>query len=65
MWAVRSEDASRVRSLLRDGAQVDQANVNGVTALQLACQSGNAAMIKLLLDAGADREKRDGAGETP
>ena len=65
MWAVRSDDTSRVRSLLRGGAAVDHANVNGVTALQLACQNGNATIIKLLLEAGADREKRDAAGETP
>jgi len=65
MWAVRRDDLAGARTLLRDGAQLDDANVNGVTALQLACADGNAAMIELLLKAGADIEKRDGAGETP
>ena len=40
------------------------ANRYGVTPLFLACSNGNAAMIRLLLDAGADPNSEDPTGET-
>ncbi|HLH41614.1 MAG TPA: ankyrin repeat domain-containing protein [Bryobacteraceae bacterium] len=58
MWAVRESSGMRGEGiadlLLRSGADVNAANRYGITALYLACQNGDAAMIGKLLKAGAD-----------
>ncbi len=64
-WAAYRGDAGEVRGLLPPaGASVSQANVYGVTPLQLAAETGNAAIIKLLLAAGADVESPNSEGQT-
>lgn len=54
------EDTKRaniVRSLLQAGAAVDQQDVNGWTALKLACRSGLYQCASILLGNHADAEK--------
>jgi hypothetical protein len=58
MQAVRSGDLETVRSLL---VQVD---VNGSSALHEAVNAGNTALVRLLLQAGADPLRRDDQGVT-
>ncbi|TPI67539.1 c-type cytochrome [Mesorhizobium sp. B3-1-3] len=49
---VRHGDTARVASALDKGAAVNE--VNGVTALYIACEGGNVEIAKLLIDRGAD-----------
>ena len=53
-WAARADNADEVRRLLRAGARADVANRYGVTPLALAAANGNAAILDLLIAAGAD-----------
>ena len=47
-----------VRALLAAGAAVDAANRYGVRPAYLAAENGDAATMRALLEAGADRERR-------
>ena len=47
-----------VQALIRAGANVKAANRYGVTPLWLASVNGNAAVIEMLLEAGADANSR-------
>lgn len=40
--------------LINSGIEIDTCNVNGVTSLMYAASSGKEAIVKLLIDAGAD-----------
>lgn len=51
--------------LIDGGADIDDKNRYGVTALSLACRNGNTAMVKALLEAGADPDLDLPGGETP
>jgi ankyrin len=53
-WAVHWNDAEAVALLLRAGAKVGTANRFGSSPLAEAATAGNAALLKTLLDAGAD-----------
>src|SRR6195256_6723892 len=53
-WLVRVDDLESARLLIRAGADATRADRYGVTPLALACANGNADMIRLMLDAGAD-----------
>lgn len=58
MWA--ATDIEKVRLLLSRGADVNVASQRGRTALQIAARSdGSAAIVKLLLEAGADAKAVD------
>lgn len=51
--------------LLRLGCEVDAPNLEGQTALHLACKDANAALVKILLDEGAASDLLDLAGRAP
>jgi ankyrin repeat protein len=60
MWA--ATDIEKVRLLLSRGADVNVVSQRGRTALQAAARSdGSAAIVRLLLDAGADAKAADGS----
>jgi uncharacterized protein len=64
-WAAQKDDLEAAGLLIRGGgANVKAANRYGVTPLSLACINGNAAMIELLLKAGADPNAALPEGET-
>jgi ankyrin repeat protein len=53
-WAVYHDDVETARLLVQSRARVAAANRYGVTPLSLACTNGSAALVELLLAAGAD-----------
>ena len=58
MLAVERGQISVVRSLLKQGADVNAKHPAGFTALMLAAQKGNLAIVKDLLSAGANPNVR-------
>ncbi|MFC8190871.1 ankyrin repeat domain-containing protein [Cellulomonas sp. NPDC057328] len=68
MGAAITGDAGVLRSLLALGADVHTMNARGATALHYAAQSppnSSRAVLSVLLDAGAEVDEEDDAGETP
>ncbi len=66
--AVHRNDLKAAESLIRGGADVNATNRYGVPPLALAATNGNAAMLELLLKAGANPNaravgRRDGADD--
>lgn len=54
--AAMRDDIEAVRSLLEEGAEVNMAQSDGMTALHWAAELGNVDLVRLLVDAGADLE---------
>lgn len=52
--AVRQGEVEAVRTLIKDGADVNAAMGDGATALHWAARSGNADLVQMLLYAGAN-----------
>lgn len=63
--AAREGDLDKVHQLLDSGADVDQANIVGVTPLWIASEHGHKDVCALLLDRGADVDQADQAENTP
>ena len=55
-WAVHDNDADQVKKLIASGANVNAKNDFGATPMSEAATLGNTAVIKMLLDAGADAD---------
>ena len=53
-WAVHWDDLATMGLLIRAGADVNATNDYGVTPLSLGCTNGNAAIVDMLLQSGAD-----------
>ena len=60
-----SGDLEGIRRMLRDGAQVDQGDLDGRTALHLAAAEGQLEAVSLLLERGAQVDPVDRWGSTP
>ncbi|HEY4212375.1 MAG TPA: ankyrin repeat domain-containing protein [Steroidobacteraceae bacterium] len=57
-------DVAEAGRLLKEGANVKATNAYGVNAMQLAADTANTELIRLLLKAGADPESPNANGET-
>ncbi|RPI79417.1 MAG: hypothetical protein EHM45_03045 [Desulfobacteraceae bacterium] len=62
--ATTAQKTGVVKLLLRSGADVNAANVQGYTSLMLAAVTGNEEIVKLLLEAKANRALKDKSGKT-
>jgi len=65
-WAAAKDDLEMAKLLIAAGANVKAVNrVDAITPLSLAATNGNAAMIAVLLQAGADPNTATADGATP
>ena len=64
MSAAFEGDVAEAGRLLKEGADVKAINSYGVNAMQLAADTANTELIRLLLKAGADPESPNADGET-
>ena len=62
MHAIHKDQRESVRALIRGGADVNQSNGNGFTALMLAAAYGQSATVTLLLESGADPYQANTSG---
>ncbi|XP_025099397.1 protein phosphatase 1 regulatory subunit 12A-like isoform X6 [Pomacea canaliculata] len=63
--ACSSGDREEVKNLLERGADINTANVDGLTALHQACIDDNLDMVEFLVEHGADVDVCDNEGWTP
>ncbi|XP_050732505.1 protein phosphatase 1 regulatory subunit 12A-like isoform X15 [Eriocheir sinensis] len=63
--ACAAGDKQEVIRLLEKGADIDTANVDGLTALHAACIDDNLDMVEFLVDQGTDVNRGDMEGWTP
>ncbi|XP_076047554.1 myosin binding subunit isoform X2 [Oratosquilla oratoria] len=63
--ACSAGDKQEVLRLLENGADIDTANVDGLTALHAACIDDNLDMVEFLVDQGAGVNQGDMEGWTP
>ncbi|XP_061382484.1 protein phosphatase 1 regulatory subunit 12C isoform X4 [Danaus plexippus] len=63
--ACTSGDKEEVQRLLKMGADINTANVDGLTALHQACIDDNLEMVEFLVEHGADVNRGDNEGWTP
>ena len=66
LYAVRAQRVEAVRFLLQHGANVNtRTPATAASPLHRASYLGNKTLIRMLVDAGADRQSRDSDGMTP
>ncbi len=63
MWAIFMPNITKV--LIERGADIDEVDKTGQTALSISADFGSVANIKILLEANASVEIRDNEGKTP
>ncbi|KAK9891463.1 hypothetical protein WA026_014695 [Henosepilachna vigintioctopunctata] len=63
--ACAAGDKDEVLNLLEKGADINTANVDGLTALHQACIDDNLDMVEFLVEQGADVNRGDNEGWTP
>ncbi|XP_035012733.1 protein phosphatase 1 regulatory subunit 12A isoform X6 [Hippoglossus stenolepis] len=65
MAACSAGDQEEVAALLRQGADINHANIDGLTALHQACIDENAEMVQFLVESGSEVNRGDNEGWTP
>ncbi|XP_056137537.1 protein phosphatase 1 regulatory subunit 12A isoform X3 [Lampris incognitus] len=65
MAACSAGDREEVAALLGQGADVNHANIDGLTALHQACIDENAEMVQFLVENGSEVNRGDNEGWTP
>jgi len=65
LQAAATGDTAAVQALLAEGADIDEKNRNGDTALMRAAANGHLETVQLLLDEGAGMDAQRGDGMTP
>jgi len=63
--ACAAGEKAEVEALLKRGADIDTANVDGLTALHQACIDDNLEMVEFLIEHDADVNRGDNEGWTP
>jgi len=63
--AVKAGEYAKAKALIASGADVNEQDEQGWTALNFAAGMGDLALVKLLLENGADLFKVGGDGRTP
>lgn len=63
--AVSSRDDETIRTLARNGVDINEPNALSITALSFAAMSGESEQVKLLIDLGANVNGSDKFGMTP
>jgi len=63
--AVLTGDADEVALLARKGANLNQVDYNGRSALHMACAEGNYKVVEVLIQHGANVNMKDRWGQTP
>nr|XP_057931986.1 protein phosphatase 1 regulatory subunit 12A isoform X3 [Doryrhamphus excisus] len=65
MAACSAGDQEEVAALLRQGADINHANIDGLTALHQACIDENAEMVQFLVESGSNVNMGDNEGWNP
>ncbi|XP_061891822.1 protein phosphatase 1 regulatory subunit 12A isoform X3 [Entelurus aequoreus] len=65
MAACSAGDREEVAALLRQGADINHANIDGLTALHQACIDENAEMVQFLVESGSNVNIGDNEGWNP
>ena len=63
--AVLTGDADTVAMLARQGANLNQVDYNGRSALHMACAEGNYKVVEVMIQQGANINMKDRWGQTP
>ena len=64
-YAVSQEDVDRVRSLIKQGAEVNAKDKVGETAIYDAASTTNVEILNILIDHGANINEKGRDGNTP
>eukprot|EP00833_Pecoramyces_ruminatium_P018269 jgi/Orpsp1_1/1192301/evm.model.d7180000092096.1 len=64
-FCIRYNNENMIKFLIEHGADVNEENHNGETALFIACLSGNEDLVKYLVEHGANINKKNKYGKTP
>ncbi|KAG7473967.1 hypothetical protein MATL_G00101510 [Megalops atlanticus] len=65
MAACSAGDREEVAALLLQGADINHANIDGMTALHQACIDENVEVVQFLVESGSDINRGDNEGWTP